>query len=352
MTAVLPPPTVTRAARPSASRPRSGVRVGGLVVAVAVLAALCLVSVAVGSRGLSIATVWHVLWDRSITGDEAVIVWDRRVPRTLVGLLVGMALGVAGAVMQGLTRNPLADPSLLGVDIGASTAVVLGISLLGLTSILEYVWLAFAGAAIVSVAVYVLGSTGRAVTPERMVLAGAAISASLGAVVAAVLLLDPAAFQQFRFWQIGSLDGRTLDVVVRIAPFIVIGLLLAFVLASPLNALALGDETGRGLGVNLPATRVGCAVVITLLCGASVAAVGPIAFVGLTVPHIARLIAGPDQRWVLPYSAVLAPTLLLTADVVGRLVISPREMEVGIVTAFVGAPVFIALCRRRQLARL
>ncbi|GLZ40773.1 iron chelate uptake ABC transporter family permease subunit [Actinokineospora sp. NBRC 105648] len=327
-------------------------RSGGLLVAFVALLVLCLVSVSVGSRGIPLGVVWDVLTRHLTQGDEVSIIWDRRVPRTLIGLLVGAALGVAGALMQSLTRNPLADPSLLGVDIGASTAVVTSIAFFGITTVGGYIWFAFAGAAVAAVVVYLLGSTGRTVTPERMVLAGAAVSASLGAFVAATLVLDPAAFQQFRFWQIGSLDGRDIGVFWQILPFVLVGLVVAVLLASPLNALALGDDAGHALGVDIGLVRIGCAVAITLLCGASTAAVGPIAFVGLTVPHIARAITGPDQRWVLPYSAVLAPILLLGADVVGRLIISPREMEVGIITAFVGAPVFIALCRRRKLAHL
>ncbi|SER06463.1 FecCD family ABC transporter permease [Actinokineospora terrae] len=316
------------------------------------LVLVCLFSVAIGSRTIPLSTVWDVLTGVVPSGDEATIIWDRRVPRTLIGLLVGVALGVAGALMQSLTRNPLADPALLGVDIGASTAVVAAIAFFGITTVNGYIWFAFLGAAVASVLVYVLGSTGRTVTPERMVLAGAAISATLGAFVAATTVLDPAAFQQFRFWQIGSLEGRDMTVVADIAPFVLAGLVVAAGLASPLNAIALGDETGRALGVNLTTVRVSSAVAITLLCGAATAAVGPIAFIGLTVPHMARAMVGPDQRWVLPVSALLAPVLLLGADVVGRLIIAPREMEVGIITAFVGAPVFIALCRRRKLAHL
>jgi iron complex transport system permease protein len=337
-----------KAERPPSVR-STGRRAAWLLVAVAALAAVSLFSVAVGSRMLPLDVVWKVLTGEIGAGDEFTIIWDHRVPRTLVGLTVGLALGVAGALMQALTRNPLADPSLLGVDIGASTAVVAALSLFGVTAIGDYIWFAFGGAAVASVLVYLLGATGRMVTPERMVLAGAAISAALGAVVAAVLLLDPAAFQQFRFWQIGSLDTRDLDAVLTVSGFVGTGLLVAALLAGPLNALALGEDTGRALGVRVGQVRLGCIVAITLLCGASVALAGPIAFIGLTVPHIARALTGPDQRWVMPYCAVLAPVLLLVADVLGRLVMSPREIEVGIVTALLGAPVFIALCRRRKL---
>lgn len=320
-------------------------------MAVGVLAVVCLLSLAVGARSIPLDTVWQVL-RHDDGGEAAFIVRELRVPRTLVGLMVGAALGLAGALMQALTRNPLADPGLLGVEIGASAAVVVAIAAFGVTTPGGYVWFAFAGAAATSVLVYVLGSSGRAATPERMVLAGAAISAALGAFVAAVLLLDARAFDRFRFWAIGSLAGRTMDVVVDVGPFVLVGSLVALLLGRSLNALALGEETGRALGAHLGRTRAGGVVAVTLLCGAATAAAGPIGFVGLTVPHLARLVTGPDHRWVLPYSLVLAPVLVVGADVVGRVLVAPGELEVGLVLAFLGAPVFIALCRRRRMAQL
>jgi iron complex transport system permease protein len=236
---------------------------------------------------------------------------------------------------------------------GASTAVLLAIAYLGLATVTGYVWFAFVGAAAVAVVVYLLGSAGRSVaTPERLVLAGAAITAALFAFNSAVMLLDPSAFDEFRFWNVGSLAGRRGDVVAQVAPFIGAGTLLALALARPLNALALGEDLGRALGAHPGRIRVLTALAVTLLCGAATAAAGPIAFVGLTVPHVARMVAGPDQRWILPYSVLFGPLLLLSADVAGRLIAAPAELAVGVVTAFVGAPVFIALCRRRKLAAL
>jgi iron complex transport system permease protein len=323
-------------------------RGAGLLVALGVLAVVFLLSVGLGAKAIS----WDVLWHAEGSTD-AVIVLDLRLPRALLAVGVGAALGLAGALMQALTRNPLADPGLLGVNLGASTAVVIAIAYLGITAVTGYVWFAFAGAAAASVVVYVLGATGRAAaSPDRLVLAGVAISAVLFAFDSVVLLLDPLAFDQFRFWTVGALAGRRADVLVQVAPFIVAGLLLALCLGRPLNALALGDEAGRALGARVGRTRVLAAVAVTLLSGAATAAAGPIAFVGLTVPHVARMIVGPDQRWVLPYSAVLAAILLLGADLAGRVVVAPDELQVGIVTAVVGAPVFIALCRRRTLASL
>jgi iron complex transport system permease protein len=325
---------------------------GGLLVAAAALLLVFLLSVWVGSKQIPFTAVWSVLWHDDGSSDAAII-HDLRIPRTLLAVLVGAALGLAGALMQGVTRNPLADPGLLGINVGAAAAVALAIAYAGVTSVVGYVWFAFLGAAAVSVVVYVIGSAGRAAaTPERLVLAGAAVSAALGAVTYGVLLLDPEAFNQFRYWVVGSLAGRRDDTLVQVAPFIVVGIVLALALARPLNALALGDDAGRALGAHVGRTRALGAVAVTLLCGAATAAAGPIGFVGLAVPHVARMIVGPDQRWVLPYSMVLAPVLLLGADVIGRVVIAPAELQAGVVTAFVGAPVFIALCRRRKLARL
>jgi iron complex transport system permease protein len=326
-------------------------RVFGLVIGLGLLAVVCLLSVWFGSKDIPFGSTWDVLWHDDGSRDAAII-HSVRIPRTILGLLVGAALGMAGALMQALTRNPLADPGLLGVNGGAAAAVVAGIAFFGVTGVSGYVWFAFLGAGVAAVLVYVLGSAGRGVTPDRLVLAGAAVSAVLFALIDAVLVLDPVTFNEFRFWDVGSLSGRGMDVVAQLWPFIVVGLVIALVLARPLNALALGDQAARALGANIGATRVFGVISVTLLCGAATAGIGPIAFVGLAVPHAARLVCGPDQRWVLPYSMVIAPVLLIGSDVFGRVINSPEELQVGIVTAFLGAPVFIALCRRRRVARL
>lgn len=324
----------------------------GLLLALAALVVVALLGVWVGSRGISFTATWDVLWNPD-GSETSVIIHEYRIPRTVLGLLVGVALGLSGALMQALTRNPLADPGLLGVSLGASTGVVVAMGFLGIGAVLGHVWFAFLGAALASALVYVLGSSGRKVaTPDRLVVAGAAVTAVLYAFNSAVLLLNPRAFDQFRFWTVGALSGRRMDVVLIVLPFVVVGLVLALVLAPALNALALGDQTGRALGVNVNRTRVLGAAGVVLLCGAATAAAGPIAFVGLVVPHVARFVVGPDQRWVMAYSTVLAPVLLIGADVVGRVLAAPDEIEVGIVTAFIGAPLFIALCRRRKLAML
>jgi len=341
-----------RGARTGLAR-RGATRALGLGVALAALAAVLLASVAVGAKGIAPAVVLDALLAPDPALEDHIIVQDLRLPRTVLGLLVGVALGLAGAVMQGLTRNPLADPGLLGVNAGAALAVVLAIHLLGIASPLGYVWFAFAGAAAAAVLVYALSATGReGATPVKLALAGAAVSALLASITTAVLLLDVRTLDQFRFWAVGSLAGREGDVALQLAPFAVAGAVVGLACARVLNALALGEDVARSLGQRVGRARAACALAVVLLVGAGTAAAGPIAFVGLTVPHVARAICGPDHRWVLPYSAVLAPVLLLGSDVLGRVVVAPGELQVGIVTALVGGPVFVALVRRRRLAEL
>lgn len=310
---------------------------------------VALLSLAIGSRAIPLGTVLHELlhYDGS---DDGVVITSLRIPRTLLGLAVGAGLGLAGALMQGLTRNPLADPGLLGVNAGASAAVVVAIGVLHVTSPAGYVWFALAGAATASVVVYVIGSRGRsAATPVRLALAGTAISAVLGAVISGLVLTNQQTFNDFRFWSVGSLAGRDLSVLEQTGPFLLAGAVVGLGLARPLNAIALGDDSATALGARLGSTRAWGILSITLLCGAATAAAGPIIFIGLTVPHMVRGITGPDQRWLLPYSMVVAPALLLSADIVGRVIARPGEIEVGIVTAFLGAPVLILLARRRRL---
>nr|WP_281420982.1 iron chelate uptake ABC transporter family permease subunit [Actinoplanes auranticolor] len=317
------------------------------------LAAVAVLSIVIGTKPIPLGTVWDAFFTAGVTSEDIRIVLDLRVPRTVIGLAAGIALGLAGALMQALTRNPLADPGILGINAGAATAVVLAIRVLGIGSLTGYIWFAFAGAAGAFVVVYLLGTRGRSgASPERLALAGAAVGAALLAVTNAVALLDVSTFDRYRLWTVGALAGRDLGVFWAVAPFILIGVLLALALGPSLNVIALGEDTARALGANLNRTRVLTAVAVTLLCGAATAAVGPIAFVGLAVPHIARTLVGPDQRWLLPYSLVLAPTLLLLADVAGRVIARPGEVQAGLITAFIGAPVFLAVILRRRIVPL
>ncbi|HEY3560436.1 MAG TPA: iron chelate uptake ABC transporter family permease subunit [Kribbella sp.] len=355
----MPPPSALAEAGPESavqSRPRRGRRttlVVGLVACVALLVLVCLLSIAIGSKQIPLSTVIDALRHYNEADTDQVIVRSLRVPRTLIGLLVGAALGLSGALMQGVTRNPLADPGILGVNGGAALFVVGGIYWFGMSSLTSYVWLAFVGAAASSVAVYLLGSLGReGATPVKLALAGAALTAMLGSLTTALLIGDVDTFDQFRFWSVGSFAGRGPDIAEQVAPFILVGIVLSLFCGRVLNALSLGDDVAKSLGQRVGLARAFVAVVVVLLCGAATAAAGPIGFVGLTIPHVARLVTGPDYRWILPYSALLAPILLLGSDVIGRVVALPGELQVGIVTAVLGAPFFIMLVRRRKLADL
>jgi len=314
-----------------------------------VLALAVAASLAIGSRDISLGTVIDAVLRPDGTLADHVVVRDLRIPRTLVGLLAGLALGLAGALMQGVTRNPLADPGLLGVNAGASLFVVAGIAWFGVTSALDSVWFAFAGAAVAAAVVYLIGSLGReGATPVKLALAGTALTAALTSLITIVLLSDGEAFDRYRFWAAGSLASRGLDASLPLIPFIAGGVALAVVAARTLNALALGDDLARGLGQNLVTARIVCAVAIVLLCGSATAMAGPIVFVGLAVPHLARWFTGPDYRLILLFSAVLGPALLLAADVLGRVIARPGEIEAGLVVAFLGAPMLIALVRRAK----
>ncbi len=326
-----------------------------LVVVLALLALLvlaALASLAVGAKPIPLQSVWDAIWTPTGTEDD-IVVRSLRVPRTILGIGVGVALGLAGALMQGHTRNPLADPGLLGVEAGAAFLVVLGIYLLDVTNLFGYVWFAFAGAFAASVLVFLLGSLRRGgPTPVTLALAGVAVSALLAALTSAVVLSDIQTLDAYRFWAVGSLAGRGAEIAAQVAPFLVVGLLVAIVNARGLNLLALGEDIARGLGQHVTRTRWTGLVAITLLTGGAVAACGPIGFVGLVVPHVARYLTGPDHRWLLPASGLIGAVLLLTADVLGRVVARPGELQVGIMLALVGAPFFIALVRRTRLVQL
>lgn len=315
----------------------------GLVLALVAAALVAGLSLAVGSNQLPLSTVWQGL----VAPDDsfASTVVASRIPRTLLGLLVGAGLACAGALMQGITRNPLADPGLLGVNAGASAAVVVGTIVLGSLG-QRAVLVAIPGAFLAAAVVYAIGSGRTGPTPVRLVLAGAAITAVLMAGIQAITLTNPDVFDSYRFWVVGSLAGRPSDVVDMIWPVVAVALVAALALGRPLNTLALGDETARALGGNAGRTRLLGALVATVLAGACTAAVGPIAFVGLAVPHIVRTFTGSDYRWLMAYCLALGPVLLLGADVVGRVVARPGELMVGVVTAFVGAPFLYVAVRR------
>jgi len=329
-------------------------RRAALVIGAALLVLLVPASLAAGSRQIPFAVAMDALFAFDPGNDLHLVVALLRVPRTILAILVGASLGVAGALMQAMTRNPLAEPGLLGVNAGAATAVVLGMAAFGFTHITQFVWFGFAGAGLASLVVYLLGRAREAGTnPVRLVLAGAGLAMVLNAVTTVTLLNSPdAVYNAFRNWATGALQGRGYDVIPVVAIAAAIGLGLAVAIARPLNAVALGSDLGRALGVSLRNVWIAAGAATLLLAGAATAAAGPIVFVGLVAPHIARLTVGPDYRWIIPYSALYAALLLLLADIVGRLIAPPSEIGAGVMAAVLGGPFFVALVRRRTLARL
>ncbi|MFI1377879.1 FecCD family ABC transporter permease [Embleya sp. NPDC020886] len=333
---------------PTRGRPTER-RVLYLVSALFVLAAACLLSLAVGSRTIAPGAVLDALVHGGDSTD-AIVVDSMRLPRTVVALLVGASLGVAGACMQGLTRNPIAEPGILGISNGAAAGVVTAISVFGVTSLTGYVWFGFAGALCTGVLVYAVAARGRGgATPVKLALSGQALAATLGALITLVLTTDQGTLDQYRFWLVGSLSGRTDEVAWRMLPFVGVGMLLVAGTARGLDALALGDDVAKGLGHKVNRIRVIGGLGATVLTGVAVAATGPISFVGLAVPHAARALVGSDHRWVLAMSALLAPILLLVADVLGRIIFPPAEVEVGAMTALIGVPILVVLVRRKPV---
>ncbi|MCX4710695.1 iron ABC transporter permease [Streptomyces sp. JUS-F4] len=336
------PPGVPRA-------PRLSRRATATAAAVVALLLAILLSLAVGARSIPPGEVLDTLLHGGHS-DAAEVIRTMRVPRTLIGLMVGAALALAGTVLQGITRNPIADPGILGISQGASVAVVMAIAFAGVHTLTGYVWFAFAGAAIASVAVYAIASRGRGgATPVKLALGGAAINALLVSVTMGILTTKASALDEFRFWQVGSIAGREADVVQQVWPFLLLGAVLVLSVARGLDALALGEDVAKGLGQNVAAVRITGGIGATVLTGVGVAAAGPIAFIGLAVPHIARAVVGNDHRWVLPMAALIGPVMLLVSDVVGRIVFPPSEVPAGVMTALIGVPFLVALVRRKAV---
>jgi iron complex transport system permease protein len=347
-------PVATRSSRPAATggpprAPRGRRAPFGAVLAasVALLALTVLASLAIGSRAVPLEVAWQA-FAAPVDGDtDQLVVRELRLPRTVIGVLAGAAFGAVAAVLQGATRNPLADPGLLGLNAGASLAVVAAITFLGVATPLGFVWFAFGGAAAAAAIVFAIGSAGGGATPARLALTGAAVMAATTPLITLVLIRDLSTLNQYRFWSVGSLAGRGLETAAALWPFLVAGLVLAAWLAPRLNLLALGDDVARGLGVRLGITRVVTAAAVIVLAGTATSLAGPIALLGLAVAHAARGLAGGDHRKLIALAAVLGAIVLVAADVVGRVVAPPAELEAGIVAAVVGAPVLIALVRRR-----
>ncbi|AWZ24459.1 iron ABC transporter permease [Rhodococcus pyridinivorans] len=322
-----------------------------LLVLLGVLVLLVIASITIGSRNVDWADIVAALGGATDNIGQGAIA--KRIPRTVLALLVGAALGLAGAVMQGVTRNPLADPGILGVNMGASLAVVIGMAWFGLWTQTSMIWVAIIGAAAAAVFVYTIGSLGRGgATPLKLALAGAATSAALASFVTAVILPRGDIAGSVRSWQIGGVGGANYDAISQALPFFGVGFAICLLSARSLNSLALGDDMAAGLGERVALARGIASLGAVLLCGAATAIAGPIAFVGLVVPHLCRLLIGIDNRWLLPFSALVGAGLLTAADVVGRIVARPAEIDVGIITALIGAPFFVYIVRRQKLREL
>lgn len=345
-----------RPARRTAPQPSITVRSNGarglwLIALVVALAVLLMLSVTVGTREVAWADIFEALSGKvDDIGQAAVAV---RIPRTVLALLAGAALGLAGAIMQGVTRNPLADPGILGVNMGASLAVVVGVAWFDIATADAYIWTAVLGAGCAAVFVYTIGSLGRGgATPLKLALAGAATSVAFSSMVIAVVLPRADIAGGIRSWQIGGVGGASFDRILPVLPFLAVGFAISLLSARKLNSLALGDELAAGLGERVAVARAVAALGAILLCGATTAICGPIGFLGLVVPHLCRLLIGIDHRWLLPFSAIGGACLLLAADVLGRIVARPAELDVGIVTALIGAPFFIWIVRRQRVREL
>lgn len=315
------------------------------------LALSILLSIAFGAKSIALSEVIDFFAGREIDGFTENVIRGR-IPRTIFGIFAGMALGVSGTLMQAITRNPIADPSILGVNTGASLFVVIGMAFFHISSGVEYVLFAFVGAMITAMFVYGIASTGYGgATPMKLALAGAACSTALGALVNTIMMPDSRVMEQFRFWQVGSISGTGWGEIRQVIIYFIIGMIFAFGLAPALNAMALGDEVATSLGVKVKIVRGIATFAGVLLCAAVTAFAGPIGFVGLMIPHLMRLLLGEDYRLVLPMSAVGGGILLLCSDVIGRIVGRPGELEVGVITALLGAPFFIGVVRKAKVGR-
>ncbi len=321
----------------------------GLAAACLLLLAVVAVAIGLGAADINLSTVGQALFNYDATAIEQVIIRTVRLPRVVAGVLIGAALAVAGALMQGVTGNPLASPGLLGINAGAALAVVLGVFLLGALPLPAYGMLAMIGAALAGTLVYALASLGRGgATPARLTLAGVIFSLFTGALTTALLVSDQNTFDQIRFWTVGSLAARDWAMVLGLGPFVVAGLAGALLLGHQITTLSLGQDVARGLGQNVARVRALAAGAVILMVGGAVAIAGPVGFVGLVVPHMVRAVCGLDYRWIIPYAAVGGAILVTAADTVGRVVQRPQEVPIGVMLALVGAPVFITLARRMK----
>jgi iron complex transport system permease protein len=343
----------TLSARPTPRRPARRVQPRpllalGLPLCAALLVVALLASIAFGAADIAPSDVWAAVFAFDPSSTEHLIIRTLRLPRAATAALVGGALAVAGALMQGLTRNPLADTGILGIETGAALGVVGAVFFLNINTLTLYALFGFAGAALTAVAVYGLGSLGRGgPTPLKITVAGAALAALLSSFTTGILIFNQRTLEEVRFWLAGSVAGRDLTLLLQAAPYLLLGLLLALALGRQITAIALGDDIARGLGQRTGWVKGLTAIATVLLAGGAVAVAGPIGFIGLVIPHAVRFLVGADYRWILPYCALLGASFLVLCDVAARLVLRPTELPVGIMTALIGGPFFIYLVRWR-----
>lgn len=323
-----------------------------IILCLTLLSIMAIFSISLGAKSIAFTKVIDVLLGNAPDSLEAAIILQR-IPRTVFGILAGGALGISGALMQSITRNPIADPSILGVNTGASLFVVAGIAFFNITVAYQYIWLAIIGAGVTAVFVYSVASMGKdGATPLKLALSGSAVSIVLGSLVSTIMLPNNRVMEAFRFWQVGSIGSATWENIMLIIPFLIVGFIISMFISGYLNNLALGDEAATALGTNVVMTRTIGALSSVLLCGATTALAGPIGFVGLIIPHIIRLIFGSEMSKMLPLSFLGSAILMLVSDIIGRIISLPGETEVGIVTAVIGAPVFILAIRKGRVKSL
>ena len=323
-----------------------------IILCLFLLSVIAMFSVSLGVKRIAFSKIMEVIFGNDLDSIEATIILQR-IPRTVFGILAGGALGISGALMQSITRNPIADPSILGVNTGASLFVVAGIAFFNITAAYQYIWLAIIGAGLTAVFVYIVASMGKdGATPLKLALSGSAVSIVLGSLVSTIMLPNNRVMEAFRFWQVGSIGSATWENIALISPFLILGFVISMLISGYLNNLALGDEAATALGTNVVLTRSVGALASVLLCGAATALAGPIGFIGLIIPHIVRLVFGSEMSKMLPLSFIGSGILLLLSDILGRIIGSPGETEVGIVTAVLGAPIFIFAIRKGRVKSL
>lgn len=345
-----PPPTAENSTKKAGLYTR---RTIGLIILIAVAFCAFVASLAHGANSIPYGDVWDAIWNRG-DNEASWIVWDQRFPRTLIAIITGAAFALAGALIQALTRNPLADSGILGVNAGAGLAVTVGVGVFGISSINSYIWFSFFGAAATTVLVYIIGVAGgaRGANPATLVLAGVALGAVFGGITSFLTLIDPDTFENIRDWNLGSVAKTSLSDAQFVIPFLLLGFVLAVLVSTDLNSIALGDDLAASLGTKVVRARILTILAVTVLAGGATALTGGIGFIGLMVPHVVRWIVGPDQRWIFFYCILAGPIVVLLADTLGRVIARPGEIEVGVLTAVIGAPVLIALVRRKNASGL